>query len=105
MEINLPRDKAGLLLKVGLFAFLALAGLVIFGPMLYPLAGYLLSAALGTFAAAAIANAVALRVFERGHLADIGLGWQHGSSRNLLLGLGSGVVAACAVVGGPLIVG
>lgn len=104
MEVTLPTDKLGLVLKVGLFLFLALAGLIVF-PIIFRPAGYLIQAALGTFAAAAIANAIALRVFERGRLADIGMNWHPGSARNLGVGIAGGIGAACLVLVGPLATG
>jgi membrane protease YdiL (CAAX protease family) len=105
MELTLPRDKVGLILKVGLYVFLALIGILIFPALLHSIAGYLIAAAIGTFAAAAVANAVTVRVFERGGLADIGLGWQPGSGRNLSLGLLGGIVAASIVLLVPLATG
>jgi hypothetical protein len=105
MELSLPGEKLGLLLRVGLYVFLAIIGLQLFGIIIYPLAGYLIASAMGTFAAGAVANSVLLRVFERGRLADVGLGWQRGSRHNLLLGTFTGVCAALVVLLGPLLVG
>src|SRR3989442_1149505 len=56
MELTLPRDKLGLVLKVGLYIFLAVAGLMFF-PLVLQIGGIMIAAALGTFAAAAVANA------------------------------------------------
>jgi membrane protease YdiL (CAAX protease family) len=105
MELTLPRDKVGLILKVGLYVFLALIGIAVFPVLLHSLAGYWIAAAIGTFAAAAVANAVTVRVFERGRLADIGLGWRAGSGRNLALGLLGGIGAASIVLLVPLATG
>jgi membrane protease YdiL (CAAX protease family) len=66
---------------------------------------YLVAAAMGTFAAAAIANAVVLRIFERGQLADIGMHWNSASRRNLLVGVAGGAGAACTVLGVPILTG
>jgi membrane protease YdiL (CAAX protease family) len=93
------------LLRVGIFAFIEIAGMVLFAPLMYPIGGYLVSAALSTFAAAAIANTIALRVYERGQLADVGLGWGPASVRNLLLGLAGGIGGALLVMGPPLLLG
>jgi len=98
-------SKLGVLLRVGIFAFIEIAGMVVLAPLMYPIGGYLVSAALSTFAAAAIANTIALRVYERGHLADAGLGWGPASARNLLLGLAGGIGAALLVLGPPLLLG
>src|SRR5882724_5359680 len=102
MEVTLPSDKLGLVLKVGLYVFLAIVGLMFF-PLALQWAGIMIAAAMGTFAAAAVANAVTLRIFERGRLADIGMNWHAGAARNLALGAIGGVGAACVVVGVPLL--
>ena len=60
-------------------------------------------ASLSTFAAAAIANAIVLRIYERGQLADIGLGWTSASRRNLGFGLLGGIGAGLAVTLLPII--
>jgi membrane protease YdiL (CAAX protease family) len=93
----------GLALKVGLFVLLVVAGLYVFSGILYFSTGYFAAAAMATFAAAAVANAVTLRVFERGKLPMIGLGWLTGSGRNLWLGMAGGFGAASAVLGGALL--
>ncbi|MDP2996361.1 MAG: CPBP family intramembrane metalloprotease [Bryobacterales bacterium] len=84
-------------LRVGLFAFLEIVGLVIFAQVMMPVAGLLATAALATFAAAAVANAITLRIWERGRLADIGMNWSGDSVRNLALGFGGGAGAALVV--------
>ncbi|MBL8176034.1 MAG: CPBP family intramembrane metalloprotease [Bryobacterales bacterium] len=98
-------SRVGVLLRVGIFAFLEIAGLAILSPLMYPLAGYLVSAALGTFAAAAIANTIAIRVYERGNLSYVGLGWTQASCRNLWLGIAAGAGAALLVLVPPLLTG
>ena len=95
-------SKQGVILRVLAFAFLEIIGVVIFGPLLSPF-GYLISAAMGTFVAAALANALALRIWERGTLADIGLHWNSASRRNLFVGIGGGVAAAAVVLAGPIV--
>ena len=88
-----------------MFALIAVLGYVIF-PAVMAFLGtpILVTAALGTFAAAAVANAVVLRIYERAQLADIGLGWTAASRRNLSLGLLGGVGSALVVVLGPILV-
>lgn len=98
-------SKLGTLLRVGIFAFMEMAGLTILGPMLLPMVGYVAAAALSTFGAAAIANSVAIAAYERGGLADVGLGWGAASKRNLALGLAGGIGAAVVVLAPPLILG
>lgn len=97
--------KTGVLLRVGIFAFMEIVGMMVLAPIMYPIGGYLVSAALSTFAAAAIANTIALRVYERGNLPLIGLGWTHASWKNLLLGFAGGAGAALLVLGPSVLVG
>lgn len=97
--------KFGALLRVAIFAFLEVAGMSILGPLMYQIGGYFVSAALSTFTAAALANAIALRVWERAELVDVGLGWTRASARNLVLGLAGGVGGALLVLVPPLLVG
>jgi uncharacterized protein len=97
----------GVLLRVGVFALIALLGYFFFPMIMLFLLGDgvpLIIATLGTFAAAAVANAVVLRIYERAQLADIGLGWTAASRRNLLLGSAGGIGAGAVVLVGPLLV-
>jgi CAAX protease family protein len=95
-------DKLGLLLRVGLFALIGWLGMVIFPWAMLPLAGLLVTSALSTFAAAALANAIVVRIYERGRLSDLGLGWTAASARELFIGVGAGAAAAAVIVAGPL---
>ncbi len=93
----------GIALRAGVFALIAILGFVIFPAVMAMLgAPIIVTAALGTFAAAAVANAVVLRIYERAQLADIGLGWTAASRRNLALGLLGGVGAGVLVIVGPI---
>lgn len=98
-------DNWGVALRVGVFIFLSLAGLMLLTSMLMPVAGYLYASVFSLFISAAIANGIALRIYERGRLADIGLGWTRASRRNLALGIAGGAGAALVVLAGPLVVG
>lgn len=101
-----PRPtRLGLILRVGLFALIGIAGLLLFANLIMPLAGYFAAATLGNFAAAAVATAIVLRIYERGQLSDIGLGWTGSSRVNLGLGVAGGVGAAVVVVALPLLAG
>ena len=100
-DSNAP-TKLGALLRVVVFGFLAFAGMSLLGPLLAE-TGYFLGAVLSTFAAAAIANALALRIWERAHLADLGLYWTAASRRNLALGFIGGAGAANLALGVPLL--
>jgi uncharacterized protein len=94
-----------LLLKVVVFVFLALVGETVFGLFFWQLMEprLFLVSALSVFAAAAVANALAMRIWERGNLLDVGFAWNSASVRNLLLGLAGGIVAALVTIFGPVL--
>jgi uncharacterized protein len=92
-------------LKVGLFVVLEIVGLWVFGLLLLPITGYFATAALSVLLAAVVANFLVMRIYERTHLAHIGLIWNARAARNVLVGLVGGAAAAYMVVGGPLLVG
>jgi membrane protease YdiL (CAAX protease family) len=93
--------KLGLLLRVGLFALIGWLGEAIFAWAMQP-AGLLVASALSTFGAAAVANAVVVRIYERGRLSDLGLGWTSASPREFFTGMAAGVAAAVVILAGPL---
>ena len=95
----------GVTVRVGAYALLVVGGLILFSQLLVWFGGYLVSSAVGVFLAGTIANALAMRIFERTHLTEIGLIWTPASVRNLLLGLAGGAGAALVVLAGPLAVG
>jgi uncharacterized protein len=99
-EIALP-DKQGILLRVGLYILIACIGLLIF-PVMLPLGGILITSTLSAFAAGAVANAAVVRIYERGRLADVGLGASPTSGREFLTGAAAGIVAVVCVVVVPL---
>ena len=94
-----------MLLRVGVFALVAALGAYFVFPLIIALIGapVFVISTLGTFAAAAVANTLALRIYERGKLADIGLGWTAASRRNLAVGVLGGIGAGIVVVVIPLI--
>ena len=95
----------GVLLRVGVYALIAFLGYYFVFPIIIALLGapVFVISTLGTFAAAAVANTLAVRIYERGNLSDIGLGWTPASRRNLSLGLLGGIGAALVVVLLPLV--
>lgn len=95
-------DKQGLILRIGLYILLAWLGQLVFPALLLPLGGILVASTLSAFASAAVANAVVVRIYERGRLADVGLAGSPSSRREFLTGVASGVLAAACVVGVPL---
>ncbi len=104
MMPRLPDIALKTILKVGVFAILAIAGLYVFGWAFIPF-GYLVASALSVFAAAATANALGMRIYEHASLMEVGLGWSPASARNVLLGLAGGIAAAVAILLGPLVAG
>ncbi len=106
MTTAFQKQLTAVSLRVGIFVVIALLALQIL-PLIFALilgsGGYLVTAALGTFGSAAIANAIPLRIYERGRLADVGLGWTSGSLRNVSLGILGGVGAALCVLILPIL--
>jgi membrane protease YdiL (CAAX protease family) len=95
----------GVLLRVGVFALIAALGSYFVFPLIIAFLGapVFVISTLGTFASAALANTIALRIYERGNLSDIGLGWAAASRRNLTVGVLGGIGAALIVVLLPLV--
>lgn len=98
-------DKLGILLRVALFIVIGVMGMMIFPMVMYPLGGILAASALGTFAAAAVANAVTVRIYERGRLSELGLAWGEKSGREVLIGFSAAAAAAVLIVAGPALAG
>jgi membrane protease YdiL (CAAX protease family) len=105
MEATISSEKIGLILRLGLYIFLVIFGLALFAPLLLPVSGYLIAAAGGTFAAAAVANGITIRIFERGGLADLGLNWHVGAGRNFAIGMAAGTASALVLLVGALLTG
>jgi hypothetical protein len=99
-------DFLGLILRVGLFILIGWLSLIFFGNVLFWITGSkLITATMATFGAACVANAMTVRIYERGELSALGLGWSKSSSREFLLGIGSGAAGACAVLLLPVAAG
>ncbi len=94
----MPANTRGVLLRVFVFMFLAYAALQVVAALLYPLFGLLIASVAGVFSVAAIANALAIRIFERGTLPDIGLHWTPASGRHIAFGMAGGAAAAALIV-------
>jgi membrane protease YdiL (CAAX protease family) len=96
-----------IVLRVGVFVFLAIVGQAVFGWLLWQVLEprIFVVSAMATFAAAGAANALAMRIWENGNLLDVGFAWNAAAVRNLLLGLAGGIVAALVVVFGPVLEG
>jgi membrane protease YdiL (CAAX protease family) len=107
-QVSTPEERKkllGVLLRVGVFALIAALGYYFVFPLIIAFLGapVLVISTLGTFAAAAAANTIALRIYERGNLSDIGLGWTAASRRNLSVGILGGIGSALVVVLLPLV--
>jgi uncharacterized protein len=99
-------DFLGLILRVGLFILIGWLSLIFFGNVLFWITGSpFITSAMSVFAAACVANAITVRIYERGKLSALGLGWGPVSSREFLLGLGSGAGAGCLVLLLPVVGG
>src|SRR6266481_527349 len=68
-----PQKPFEVVLRVGTFVLIALVGYFGFPIILQVVGVPLVTAAFSSFGAAAVANAISLRFFERARLADIGL--------------------------------
>jgi len=93
-----PPDKIGILLRVGLFILIGYMGMSLFPWLMLPIAGLVVTAAMATFASAAVANAIVVRIYERGRLSDLGLAWGSTSFREFFLGMGLAAGAAVTIV-------
>lgn len=95
-----PSSLFGLLVRAGLFLLFVRIGGMLFGLALYwTFDSTLVAAALGLFLSAAVASAFVVRIFERGRLEDIGMGWSNASLRHILTGVAGGAAAAlCAML-------
>jgi len=90
--------RFGVILRVAMFLVFGYITLRLLALMLYPIFGLLIASVGGAFAGASIANALAIRIYERAHLADIGLHWTAASGRNLFFGFLGGVGAVAIIV-------
>ena len=93
-------NRLGVLLRFGVFALIAILGYFLFPIILIFFLGDgvpFVIATLSSFAAASVANVIALRIYERGQLADIGLGWTAASRQNLALGALGGAGAGVEI--------
>jgi uncharacterized protein len=99
-------DLPGIILRAGLFILIAWLSLNLFAVVLLVATGSsLITATMSVFAAACLANAITVRIYERGQLSALGLGWNPVSSREFMLGMGSGAAAACLVILLPVAAG
>jgi membrane protease YdiL (CAAX protease family) len=99
-------DPLRLALEVGLYVFFFLLSLWLFVLSgIAALVGAWMASALGTCAAAVVANVLTLQIYEGRRLPDIGCRWSSASAHNLAWGLAGGVAGALAVLAIPLAMG
>lgn len=104
--IDLPvTSKFAIALRVAMFWVFAFISLKLTASLLYPAFGVLIASVMGGFLTGCLANALCMRIYERGPLADIGLHWNRASVHNFLVGVAGGAGAVAAVVGLPLALG
>lgn len=104
-SVSADKKKPRLAVRVIVFLFIEIITLLVLGQLLIPWAGSLVSAAVTTFTAAALANAFTLRIYERGRLSDIGLGISPATWRNIGIGFSAGAGAGTICAGLPLLIG
>ncbi len=97
-----PADRSGAYLRVGVYVLLYIAAITVFAWVIAGLGGYFLGVTLSQFSAAVSANWLALRIYGRGRLADLGLEWNAASLRHLTLGLAGGMGSAALALAPPL---
>lgn len=97
-----PAGLTGIGLRLFFFFVLEIVSMVVFATFLDELFGRLAAGAMGVFLAAVLANALTVRVYERGRLEDVGMGWGPAAPRHLLLGGAAGVLAGLIVTGALL---
>lgn len=95
----------GVTLRVSAYVLLVFGGMFAFSSILSLFGSYLIASAAGVFLAGGAANAIVMRIFERAHLTNVGLGWSSASVRNLLFGLVGGAGAAAVILLVPLMTG
>lgn len=96
---------AGVLLRAGLFLLFIRISHSVFGWALNEALGYFPAAALSIFAAASLATALVLRVFERAHLSQVGMGWNRLAAKHLQYGVLAGVLLGALVSLAPVACG
>ncbi|MGD0577530.1 MAG: CPBP family intramembrane glutamic endopeptidase [Bryobacteraceae bacterium] len=98
-------STVGLLLRAGFFLLLIWLAMNLFGLFLNETLGYFPAATLSPFLASVLASAIVVRIYERGRLEDVGMGWSHASGTQFWQGLAAGAAGAALVTGGALMCG
>jgi membrane protease YdiL (CAAX protease family) len=102
-------DKLGVILRVSMYVLIGWLSLLLSAWLMFAIVGsrdtYFLVSALATFTAAALANAITVRIYERGRLADLGLGWTATSTREFFTGVVAAALAAMVILVGAIAAG
>jgi uncharacterized protein len=97
--------RVGFAVRIGFYLIIGAILYFFLPPLLFGAFGVVTAATIGLFLVALLANGLTLRVFDRGSLADIGLGTARASGRNFLIGLAAGSGSAVLLLAIPLGVG
>jgi membrane protease YdiL (CAAX protease family) len=97
--------RVGFAVRIGFYLIIGAILYFFLPPLLFGAFGVVTAATIGLFLVALLANGLTLRVFDRGSLADIGLGTAGASGRNFLIGLAAGSGSAVLLMAIPLCVG
>ena len=100
----MARDPLRPALQTGTYILLYIVAVLILGPLLSWLGGYLVGLAISGLLAAALCNSLCMKIYEGRGLTEIGLPWNAWAGRHFGLGLAAGAGAACVVLAGPLLV-
>ena len=92
-------DQLRLLVRVLVFVLLAVLGQMVFPALMRPFGDLLVVAALSSFAAGAVANAVLVRGWESGKPSEFGLGWSRDTGREAATGIACGAGGAALIAG------
>lgn len=98
-------STAGVIIRIFIYAFFCWFGMLLLAPLFYAAADTLITFVAATFGAAAIANTVCMRIYERRSLAEVGFGWSGASARHLLIGAAASAAAAALIVLLPALLG
>jgi uncharacterized protein len=97
--------RLSIILRLAFYIGSGIIGLEIFPLLLFPLFGAVVSATLGLFLIAVVANVITMRIFDRRPLSDIGLSGHSGWIQNLGWGILLGAGAAALMLTAPLLAG
>jgi membrane protease YdiL (CAAX protease family) len=101
-----PLDpRVGFAVRIGFYLTIGAILYFFLPPLLFGAFGVVTAATIGLFLVALVTNGLTLRVFDRGSLADIGLGTAPASGRNFLIGLAAASASAALLLAIPVSVG